>query len=119
MDLNGALSNPFVTDKTLLIRINELRRILLEKAMKAPLWSRPRPAWPKRSPVLETVTRVLERAERPMRASGIHLAACQLHGEPLRWPSVKDALSAYTRGGDRRFRRLRRGVYQLARDGRD
>jgi hypothetical protein len=49
-----------------------------------------------------------------MRAREIHLAACHLHGAPLRWPSVKDALSAYTRGGDRRFHRLRRGVYQLA-----
>jgi hypothetical protein len=72
--------------------------------------------WPKRSPVLETVTRVLERAKRPMRACEIHLAACELHGGPLRWPSVKDALSAYTRRGDRRFHRLRRGVYQLARE---
>jgi hypothetical protein len=52
-----------------------------------------------------------------MRAREIHLAACELRGEPLRWLSVKDALSAYTRGGDRRFRRLRRGVYQLARRG--
>jgi hypothetical protein len=63
---------------------------------------------------LDTVTRVLERADRPMRACEIHLAACQLYGGPLRWPSVKDALSAYTRGGDRRFRRLERGVYELA-----
>jgi hypothetical protein len=115
MELNGALSNPFVTDKSLLVRLNDLRQILLQKALHAPLRPRPRPAWPRRSPVLETVTRVLERAERPMRACEIHLAACQLHGGPLRWPSVKDALSAYTRGGDRRFRRLRRGVYQLAR----
>jgi hypothetical protein len=52
-----------------------------------------------------------------MRACEIHLAACDLYDGPLRWPSVKDALSAYTRGGDRRFRRLRRGAYQLAREG--
>ena len=32
----------------------------------------------------------------------------------LRWPSVKEALSAYSRAGDRRFRRVRRGVYELA-----
>jgi len=38
-----------------------------------------------------------------MRAREIHLAACQLNGGPLLWPSVKDALSAYSRGGDRRF----------------
>jgi hypothetical protein len=116
MELNGACSNPFVTDKILLIRLNELHKILLRKVIEAPLLPRPRPAWPRRSPVLETVTRVLERADRPMRACEIHLAACQLHREPLLRPSVKDALSAYTRGGDRRFHRLRRGVYQLARD---
>jgi hypothetical protein len=52
-----------------------------------------------------------------MRASEIHLAACEFYGGPLRWPSVRDALSAYTRGGDRRFHRLRRGVYQLASGG--
>jgi hypothetical protein len=63
------------------------------------------------------VTRVLESADRPMRAREIHLAASELHGEPLRWPSVRDALSSYTRGGDHRFHRLRRGVYQLVRDG--
>ena len=49
-----------------------------------------------------------------MRAREIHAAACRLHGGPLLWPSVKDALSAYSRGGDRRFHRLRRGVYWLA-----
>jgi hypothetical protein len=117
MELNGALSNPFATDKILLIRLNELRQILLQSALHAPFRPRPRPAWPRRSPVLETVTRVLEQAGRPMRASEIHHAACELHGEPLRWPSVKDALAAYSRGGDRRFHRLRRGVYRLASEG--
>ena len=53
-----------------------------------------------------------------MRAREIHLAACELHGGDLLWPSVKDALSAYTRGGDRRFHRLRRGLYQLGNGGR-
>jgi len=94
----------------------DLHQTLLQKALRAPLQPRSRPDWPRRSPVLDTVTRVLEHAERPMRACEIHVAACQLHGEPLLWPSVKDALSAYSRGSDRRFRRLRRGVYELARD---
>jgi hypothetical protein len=114
MDLSGAFSNPFVTDKDLLIRLNDLQHMLLEKAAEALVRPRPRPTPAKRTPVLETVTRVLERAEGPMRACEIHAAACELHGSPLRWPSVKEALSAYTRGGDRRFRRLRRGVYELA-----
>ena len=116
MELSGALSNPFATDKSLLIRLNKLRQILHRRAIDTPLQPRPRPPWPRRSPVLDTVTHVLEHAERPMCACEIHLAACQLHGGPLLWPSVKDALSAYSRGGDRRFRRLRRGVYELARD---
>ncbi len=49
-----------------------------------------------------------------MRAREIHLVACELYGGNLLWPSVKDPLSAYSRGGDRRFHRLRRGLYQLA-----
>jgi len=62
--------------------------------------------------VLEIVTLVLELAGRPMRACEIH-AAAELLGAPLRWRSVKGILSAYTIGGDKRFRRVRRGVYQI------
>jgi hypothetical protein len=66
-------------------------------------------------PVLELVTRVLEEANRPMRACEIHAAASELHETPLRWHSVKEALSAYTIGGDHRFRRVSYGIYELAR----
>jgi hypothetical protein len=66
--------------------------------------------------VLETVTLVLERARKPMRAREIHVAAEQLAGEPLLWTSVKAALSADTKGDHPRFRRVRHGVYQLSRD---
>jgi hypothetical protein len=48
-----------------------------------------------------------------MRASEIHAAANALLGRTIRWSSVKGILSAYTLGGDRRFRRIRRGVYDL------
>jgi len=113
MELSGALSNPFTTDKGPLINIIELQRRLLERAPTSP--RRPRPALSRPSPVLATVTLVLELAERPLRASEIHAAANTLLGRPLRWQSVKGILSAYTLGGDRRFRRLRRGVYELAR----
>ncbi len=61
-----------------------------------------------------TVTLVLARAARPMRAREIHAAASELAGSPLHWSSVKGILSAYTLGGDHRFRRIRRGVYELA-----
>jgi hypothetical protein len=68
------------------------------------------------SPVLETVTLVLERAEKPMPAREIHAAAEQLAGEPLLWKSVKAALAANVTGEHPRFRRVRHGVDQIARD---
>jgi len=65
------------------------------------------------SPVLETVTLVLERAEEPMRAREIHEAAEHLVGEPLRWSSVKGTLAAYANGYEPRFERVRRGYYRI------
>jgi hypothetical protein len=96
-----------------MIRLGELRQSLLEKAAATPRAARPAPA--RRSPVLETVTRVLEEAVHPMRTCEIYAAANAFSAVPLRWGSVKEALSAYTRGRDRRFLRVRRGVYQLRR----
>jgi hypothetical protein len=112
VDLSGAFSNPFATDKSLLIRLVELHRTLLKRSVQRP--RQPRPAPPRAAPVLETVTFVLEVADRPMRAREIHAAATELLHAPLRWRSVKGVLSAYTIGGDRRFRRVRHGVYELA-----
>ena len=65
MELNGALSNPFVIDKSLLIRLTELRRSLIEIAITAPREPRDAPRGP--DPVLATVTLVLELAGEPMR----------------------------------------------------
>jgi hypothetical protein len=48
-----------------------------------------------------------------MRTIEIHAAASELLGRPLVRSSVRGILSAHTLGGDRRFRRLRRGLYQL------
>lgn len=62
-----------------------------ELRVRAPRAPRSAPA--ARSPVLETVTRVLEQADGPMRTSEIHAAAEQLAGEPLLWTSVKGILS--------------------------
>lgn len=64
--------------------------------------------------MLETVTLVLELAGRPLRACEIYAVATEALAAPLRWRSVKGILSAYTIGGDKRFRRVRRGVYELA-----
>jgi hypothetical protein len=63
--------------------------------------------------VLETVTRVLELAERPMRAREIHTAAERLARGPLLWSSVKGTLAGYSGGDAPRFRRISRGVYEL------
>ena len=66
------------------------------------------------SPVLEAVTLVLERADRPMRAREIHAAAEVLAGETLLWTSVKEALAAGASGSSQRFHRVRYGAYQRA-----
>ena len=57
---------------------NLRQRLLLERAFESP--RRPRPVPSKPSPVLETVTRVLERADHPLRASEIHAEANALLG---------------------------------------
>ena len=51
-----------------------------------------------------------------MPASEIHSAAEELAGQPLLRTSVKAALAAGSSGASQRFRRVRHGVYQLARD---
>ena len=106
MELNGARSNPQAGAE--LSRLGELHDYLLRKALVDPREPRPVPA--RVSPVLETVTLVLERAGKPMRAREIHAAAEQLAGEPLRWTSVKAALAD---GSEARFERLRRRNYRI------
>jgi Arc/MetJ family transcription regulator len=64
--------------------------------------------------VLATVTRVVEEAGVPMRMSAVHAAVEQLLGAPVPRSTVNEALSTQSRGGDARFRRVRRGVYALA-----
>jgi hypothetical protein len=111
MELNGALSNHLANHKAGLRRLSELQRRLLAKAATAPVMPRRVPGRP--IPVLEIVTAVLELAGEPMRAREIHTAAVGLVGEAVRWSSVKGVLSAHTIGADRRFRRIRRGCYEL------
>jgi hypothetical protein len=65
--------------------------------------------------VLEVVTAVLQRADGPLRVTAISEAARSLLGEPLRYSTVKGTLSNYTIRGDRRFRRVERGYYELRR----
>jgi hypothetical protein len=109
MEDNGALSNP--QDKVELSRLAELHARLVAKAAVNPIL--PRSAPPRLSRVLETVTRVLEEAGRPLRACEIHAAAELLTGGPLLWSSVKGTLAGYSGGDTPRFRRISRGVYEL------
>ena len=110
MELNGARSNPRLQVE--LARLSELHAQLLGGAAKNARQPRPVPA--KTSPVLETVTRVLQQADRPMQAREIHAAAERLAGESLCWTSVKAALAAGALGRWPCFRRVGHGVYQLA-----
>jgi hypothetical protein len=87
---------------------------LLRKAKANP--REPRPVPGKVSPVLETVTLVLKRAGEPLPAREIHATACELAGAPLLWKSVKAALATNVTGEHPRFRRMRHGVYELAKD---
>ena len=110
MELNGARSNPRAGVE--LFRVGALHDELLCRASIDP--REPRPAPTKVSPVLETVTLVLERAGKPMRAREIHAAAEDLVGESLLGTSVKAALAAGVSGPRPRFRRVRHGVYKTA-----
>ncbi len=107
---NGARSNR--QTKVELSRLAELHVRLLAKAAVNPIVLRFAP--PRLSRVLETVTRVFEEAGRPLRACEIHAAAERLTGGPLLWSSVKGTLAGYSGGDAPRFRRISRGVYELA-----
>ena len=89
LELNGALSNPRAEVE--LSRLRDVQKRLLLKAAANHMEPRPAPARP--SPVLETITRVLELESRPMRAREIHSAAEELLGRPLLWKSVKGPAS--------------------------
>jgi hypothetical protein len=111
MELNGARSNPRAGAE--LSRVGALHDELLCRASVNP--REPRPAPTKESPVLKTVTMVLERAAEPMHVREIHAAACELVGEALLCRSVKAALAAGTNSPSPRFRRVHHGVYQTVR----
>lgn len=59
------------------------------------------------------VTGILESAARPLRVQDIHRAVEDLIGEPVPCSSVKDALATHARGDNPRFRRTRRGCYEV------
>jgi hypothetical protein len=63
---------------------------------------------------LAAVTSVLGAAADPLRVRAIHAAVEGLLGERVPYSTVKDALSAHSGRGDRRFCRTRGGCYELA-----
>jgi len=65
--------------------------------------------------VLETVTLVLERAGKPMRAREIHAAAEDLVGESLLGTSVKAALAAGVSGPRQRFGNVDEDLERISR----
>ena len=112
VELNGALSNPLVRGKPLeLGRLAALKRKLL--ARETPQEGSPRRLARRQGSVLAALTRVLELAGKPMEVSEIHRAVEHILDVQVPQSTVKDALSAHTVGGDRRFRRIRYGIYEL------
>ena len=63
---------------------------------------------------MAAVTRVLELAGEPMILSDIHRAVERVLDDSVPLSTVKNALCAHTVGGERRFKRVRHGIYKLA-----
>jgi hypothetical protein len=72
----------------------------------------PAPAPRRICAVLETITLVLERADRPMQVSEIHTAAEERVGRTLLRTSVKAALAAGSAKDPPHFKRVHHGVYR-------
>ncbi len=62
--------------------------------------------------MLDAATNVLKQAGQPMRVREVHAAVEGLLGAPIPFSSVNEALSTHASGPDRRFHRLRYGVYE-------
>jgi hypothetical protein len=108
MELSGALSNPFATDKGLLRR-------LVQRRSETPVacTTVTRTTEPRRTALLELAELVLRREARPMRLREIHFAASTVLARELPAHSMKQALSANLKSRRPRFRRLSRGLYDL------
>ena len=110
MELKGALSNPRPGVES--HRLGELHTTLTHKAATDP---RPASPAPRRiCPVLETVTLVLEHADRPMHVSEIHATAEERLGGTLLRTSVKAALAAGSAKDPPHFKRVRHGLYSMS-----
>jgi len=113
MEDNGARSNPLETDKGLHLR--RLLRLKNQARGRAELPSTPRqPLALRQGAVLDAVTSLLEGADGPMRYAEIRLGVEALLRCSVPASSVRQALSAHSRGSAARFRRLERGLYVLS-----
>jgi hypothetical protein len=111
MEINGALSNPFTTDKALLCDLSERRAALTSRAQDQALL--PRPPAPRRTDLLRVAADALQLAGRPMTLTEIYSSVCVVLGRELDRSALKSALSANVLCTKPRFRRIRRGIYEL------
>lgn len=111
MELTGALSNPTTTDKARLSGLSERNAELTKRALDQALL--PRPPVPRRTDLLRVAADILRLAGRPMTLAEIHDSACVILGRELGRSALKSALSANVLCARPRFRRIRRGIYEL------
>jgi len=69
-----------------------------------------RPLRRRQGSILEAVTNVLEQAGQPLRVRAVQAAVEELLGSAIPFSSVNEALSTHA-GPDKRFHRLRYGLY--------
>src|SRR4051794_17718445 len=111
MELSGALSNPSTTDKALLSGLSERcagppRRAQNQKPS-------PRSPAPRRTDLLRLAADALQLAGCPMALTEIHSNVTVVLGRELNRSALKSALSANVLCSKPRFRRIRRGWYEL------
>lgn len=107
MELSGALWNLYVQGR--LPRLAALHQRLLARIPQTEAVGRPLRR--RQGALLDAVTTVLEVASCPLRVREVHAAVEEFFGEKVPLSSVSEALSTHTIGTDRRFRRVRYGIY--------
>jgi hypothetical protein len=108
MELSGALLNPRLeVELPGLVQLHEelASRETAPRAAERALRRR-------QGSVLDAVTNALQRAGGPLRVRDVHSAVEALLGAPIPFSSVSEALSTHSGGRDRRFSRVRYGVYE-------
>ena len=110
MELSGALWNLYNQGR--LPKLVALHKRLLARAPETGVVGPPLRR--RQGALLEAVTTVLEDSNCPLRVREVHAAVEELHGEPVPFSSVNEALSTHARGDGGRFRRVRYGTYEMA-----